>query len=326
MKTTLEESPPAKKASSTFQERAAVDRHRAGRIKIKNILVPLDFSDGSMEAFDYATLLANQFGAEIQLVHVQMPDEACAVPGAGHLIRECAEAATLIHQKLGYLEPERPPQFWPENCHIRVGHPDEEICKLARELDVELIVLGSRGNTGLKRLLLGSTAERVVRFSPCPVLVVRKFKKSEFRVGKILVPTDFSHCAMAGLSYAAHWAKTFDARLRLLHVLFPAAPVLIDRVATNLATEAIGIPIDLKLEMEALTKLDFVEGIQCEPQIKIGYTIDAICAETNDVDLVIISTHGRSGLQRGLIGSVAEHVVRYAECPVLVVPSRCRVA
>ena len=146
-------------------------------IAIKSILVPLDFSHAAMQALDYATELAKQFGAQIHLMHVQMPDEAAAVPGGAHLMRECAESVTFLREKLGAIQQEGPPQFWPENCHIRTGHAYREICELARELNIDLIVLASRGNSGLKRLFLGSTAERVVRFTPCPVLVVRQRKR-----------------------------------------------------------------------------------------------------------------------------------------------------
>jgi len=312
MKTDLEEIAP--------RSTATAGKH-LNMIKIKKILVPLDFSRGSMEAYDYAVSLAKKFNAQVEVAHVQLPDEACSVPGAGHLMRECAEAATFVQQRLGQLKPERPAHFWPENCHIRTGQPYQQICRLASEQNIDLIVLGSRGNTGLKRVFLGSTAERVVRFAPCPVLVVRRWKRGDFRIRKILVPSDFSQCAMAGQMYGALWAKRFDAKLRLLYVLFPPAPVLIDRIATNLPTEQTGIPTETKLEMEALTKLDFMEGVKSERKIKIGYATDVICAETDDVDLVVISTHGRSGFQHALMGSVAEQVVRYADCPVLVVPS-----
>ena len=321
MKTTLQEGPPAEKTFATVQERTVVDRHRAARIKIKNILVPLDFSRQSMGAFDYAAFLAKQFGAEIQLVHVQLPDEACAVPGAGHLIRECAETAALIHKKLEDLEMEPSRPTWPENCHIRVGSPYEIICNLARELNADLIVLGSRGNTGLKHVFLGSTAERVVRFAPCPVLVVRQSNGATTRIRKILLPTDFSQCAMAGVMYGALWARTLDAKLRLFNVLHPAVPVLIDHIATNLPTEQISVSADAEFEMQALRQLDLLKGVICESQIQVGYPVGAICAESANVDLVILSTHGRTGFKNALMGSVAEQVVRYAECPVLVVPS-----
>jgi nucleotide-binding universal stress UspA family protein len=305
-------------------------------ISIKSVLVPLDFSRAAMHALDYAAALAKQLNAQIHLVHVQMPDEACAVPGAGHLMRECAESVTFLREKLGGLEAERPPQFWPENCHIRTGRAYEEICGLARELDVDLIVLASRGITGLRRVLLGSTAERVVRFSPCPVLVVHQRKRKgavdvglatgpEFRIRKILAPIDFSQCSMAGAMYAAFLAKAFGAKLCLFHAVQLPAPVVVDRVSVDLSSmESLNLG-NARLDMEAFSKLDFLHDVKCTAEVRTGYPVDRICDETKqaDVDLVVISTHGRSGFNRMLLGSVAEHVVRYAECPVMVVPSRC---
>jgi nucleotide-binding universal stress UspA family protein len=300
-------------------------------ISVKNILVPLDFSRASMHALDYATALAEQFKAQIHLVHVQMPDEACAMPSAGHLMRECAESVTFLHQKLAGITTERRPQFWPENCHIRNGHAYKEICDLARELNIDLIALASRGNTGLKRLVLGSTAERVVRFSACPVLVVHQRKEKvldrsakNFRIRKILAPVDFSQCSMAGVMYAGFMAKEFDAELRLFHLVQLPARAVIDRLSPEVVNTGRSKLPGARLEMEAFRQLDFLRGVKVDVQIQTGHSIKEIYAETKspDVDLVVISTHGRSGFNRMLLGSVAEHVVRYAECPVLVVPSR----
>jgi nucleotide-binding universal stress UspA family protein len=294
---------------------------RKPAIKIKTMLVPLDFSRPAMQAFDYAITLAKKLDAKVELIHVQSPDEACAVPGAGHLIRECAESATLIHKRLGQLDGLQKPQFWPQNCRIRTGHPYEEICKIASELNVDLIVLGSRGNTGLKRVLLGSTAERVIRFAPCPVLVVRKWRKTNLPLRKILVPTDFSQCALAGAMYAAGLAKTLNATVHLFNVVFPVSPVLIERVAVNLPIDNTLAMREARLDMQALTKVDLFKGAKCRGLVRSGYVTDTICSETANTDLVVISTHGRTGFKHALMGSVAEQVVRYAECPVLVVPS-----
>lgn len=306
-------------------------------ISVKTILVPLDFSRTSMQALNYATPLAKQLNAQIHLMHVQLPDEACAVPGAGHLMRECAESVTFLHEKLAGIQLERPQQFWPENCHIRTGRAYEEICNLARELNVDLIVLSSRGNTGLKRVVLGSTAERVVRFSPCPVLVVRQRKRKgrvdlglvttgkKFRIRKILAPVDFSQCSIAGAMYAAFLSKALDANLCLFHAFQPPPPVVVDRASASLSSmEGVNIK-NARLDLKAFSKLDFLENTKCELELRTGFPVDEICGEAKkaDVDLVVISTHGHSGLDRLLLGSVAEHVVRYAECPVLVVPSRC---
>jgi len=303
--------------------------------EINHILVPLDFSPTAMQALDYATALAQKENAQIHLLHVQMPDEASVVPGAGHLMRESAESATFLREKLSAGQQEGIPQFWPENCHIRTGRAYHEICELARESRADLIVLGSHGHTGLKRILLGSTAERVVRLAPCPVLVVRQRKrkgrpdeglvksKRKFTIRTILAPVDFSQCSMAGVMYAAFLAKAFDAKLWVFHTVHPPAPVLVDRVSANLASAEVNLA-DARLEMEAFLKLDFLQDVKCETEIRTGYPVDEICgaASRPDIDLIVTSTHGRTGINRMLLGSVAEHVVRYAECSVLVVPSR----
>ena len=332
MNTTLEST--AATATADVSKRTSVDRNRTGQIKIKTILVPLDFSRASMDALNYAVALARKFAATVHLLHVTAPDEA-AVPGAAHILRRTAQAVVSAQERLAKTHAKHLFPFWPENTYVRTGPAFQEICEQAREIGADLIVIGTRGNTGLKRVLLGSTAERVVRFSHCPVLAVRKGKgrrgigagllssAKEITIRRILVPTDFSQCAMAGLMYSALWAKTFDAKLRLLHVVSPPVPLLNDRLATSLAIERVAIPIETKCEMEALTKLDFMEGVKCEPKIRLGYTTDTICGQTDDVDLVVISTHGRTGWRHAVIGSVAEQTIRYAECPVLVVPSHC---
>jgi nucleotide-binding universal stress UspA family protein len=331
MKTTLEESAPPPAAPkaitpatvSRSERNLLVDRHQP--IEIKTILVPLDFSRASMEALNYAVALVKKFAAAVHLLHVTAPDEA-AMPGTAHLMRQTAESLAFAREKLAKTHEKHLFPFWPENTHVRTGQPYIEICQQARDIDADLIVLATRGRHGLKRILLGSTAERVVRFTPCPVLVVRRSKRAELRIRKILVPTDFSQCAMAGTMYAALWAKTFDAKLRLLHVVLPPAPVFNNRVGANVPADNLTVIASARLDMEASKKLDFLEGVKCETEIRTGYAADEISAETGDVDLVVISTHGRTGLKHAFIGSVAEQVVRYADCPVMVVPSRCAVS
>src|SRR5450631_3942563 len=119
MKTTVEDS-ARQTISLDRRETASVSTNSRVQppIAITSILVPLDFSRAAMHALDYATELAKQFNAQVHLMHVQMPDEAVAVPGGGHLMRECAESITFLRDKLGAIQQERPPQFWPENCHI----------------------------------------------------------------------------------------------------------------------------------------------------------------------------------------------------------------
>lgn len=298
--------------------------------KISKILLPLDFSPASMQALDYAVSLAKQFRATIHLVHVHPPDEAASMPGAAHLLLQSAEAIEHLNEELAGIHRKRVEPFCPENCHIRGGHPYQEIIGLAREIAADLIVLSTRGHSGLKHLLLGSTAERVVRGAPCPVLVARKQKRGSkaspeaFAIRTILVPTDFSRCAIAGAEYAAFLAKTLGATLRLFHAIYPYTNyVFVDRAGVRLSGLVEAVEETARQEMDALKQMNFLRGLPVQTETLPGHAVDEICAAASepDVDLVVTSTHGRTGFKHAVIGSVAEHVVRYAGCPVLVVPS-----
>lgn len=297
--------------------------------KIERILVPLDFSPPSMEALDYAVWMAKQFRAAIHLVHVYPPDEASA-PGAGHLLFESAEAIERLNEELTGIHRKYVPTFRPENCHISGGRPYQEIVRLAREIDADLIALSTRGHSGLKHLLLGSTTERVVRSALCPILVARKRKQrlkaanKSFAIRTILAPTDFSQCSLAGTEYAAFLAKNLGATLRLFHVTYPYVEyVFVDRAGVRLSGLIEEVEEALRQEMDALKQMDFLRGVPVQTEIRAGHATEQICkaASQPNIDLIVTSTHGRTGLKHALIGSVAEHVVRYAERPVLVVPS-----
>ena len=321
---------PAKARSAGLSrrfERAGRGALPASAIQIKTILVPMDFSRGSMEALSYAIPLAKQFRAAVHLVHVSESDEASNVSGVRHLMRETAKSIEFLRQRLSETHKKHLSAFWPENCHVRTGQPFQEICDLAREINAGLIVIGTRGQTGLQRILLGSTAERVVRFASRPVLVVRRREHKqpkEFILRNILAPIDFSQCSMSGAMYAAFFAKTFDARLLLLHVFSGVMPGLTGKTSKSLKKNDDAIDLEnARLDMEAFTQLDFLRKVKRATEVRAGYAVDEIGREArkSDIDLVVIATHGRTGFNRMLLGSVAEHVVRYSECPVMVVPS-----
>ena len=306
-------------------------RDKPLEFKIEKILVPLDFSPASTEALDYAVSLAKQFHAAIHLVHVYPPDEASSVPGAAHLRLQSAEAIERLNEELTDIHRKHVQTFRPENCHIRAGRPYEQIINLAREINADLIALSTRGHSGLKHLLLGSTAERVVRSAPCPVLVTRKRKQKSkansktFAIRTILVPTDFSQCSLVGTEYAAFLAKNLHATLRVFHAMYPYTNyVFVDRAGVRLSGLAEAVEETARQEMNALKQMEFLRDLPVQTESLPGLAVDEICAAAShpDVDIVVTSTHGRTGFQHAIIGSVAEHVVRYAERPVLVVPSR----
>ena len=298
--------------------------------KIQKILVPLDFSPPSVEALNYAVSMAKQFHAAVHLVHVYPPDEASSASGAGHLLLQSAEAIERLNEELTGIHRKHVPPFRPENCHIRAGRPYEQIINLAREINADLIALSTRGHSGLKHLLLGSTAERVVRGAPCPVLVVRKRKQKSraaiqsVAIRTILAPTDFSPCSLAGTEYAAFLARSLKATLRLFHAMYPYTNyVFVDRAGVRMSGLAEALEETARQEMDSLKQMDFLRDLPVQTEIRPGFAVDEICAAAGDkIDLVVTSTHGLTGLRHALIGSIAEHVVRYAKRPVLVVPSR----
>ncbi|MGH7127051.1 MAG: universal stress protein [Planctomycetaceae bacterium] len=145
-------------------------------IQLSRILVPTDFSEHSKPALDYACAFAEQFGSELHLVHVLqdlvglVPEPGMGVPPPGDYVQELTASA---EQALAEL----PSAEWTDKFHVvratRHGPPFVEIIRYARDQDVDLIVLGTHGRSGLVHVLLGSVAEKVVRKAPCPVLTVR---------------------------------------------------------------------------------------------------------------------------------------------------------
>ena len=150
-------------------------------LHLKKILVPIDFSDPSKKAFQYASRLAEQFDSEIVLLHVMdlLPPIA-AMRLTYDARRSSTDQLSAAKKKLRALSSRiRSRRFSAVNSIIRTGHAPNEISKAAKDLDVDLIVIATHGFTGWKHFAIGSTAERVVRSAPCPVLVVRE-KEHEF--------------------------------------------------------------------------------------------------------------------------------------------------
>jgi len=144
-------------------------------MRVKSILVPLDFSPPSKKALDYATGLARQFKAKLTLLHVVepvgTPDFAASFP----LVMEDDELMAAARKELEQqVKAARLPRPMVEKILVRFGRSFHEITEAARTRKVDLIVIATYGHTGLKHALLGSTTERVVRHASCPVLVVRQ--------------------------------------------------------------------------------------------------------------------------------------------------------
>lgn len=311
-------------------------------LQIRNVLVPIDFSAASLEAVKRALPLIEQFGAHLHLVHVFAPDYPLATMAAMPLIVPEVEVTKRVRRHLRNVAKKYSIELRSDDIHAIKGRPFEEICRVARDCDINLIVMATRGNTGLKHLVLGSTAERVVRFSPCPVLVVHTADREEpagarekartrtggVGFGKILVPIDFSECSMRGVAYAKALAEKFGSKLVLLH------SVAIQYYVTSDEYARYDFPLLMRHAEKAarnqmgdlVEKADWDGVKEVESSLQIGHAGQQICARAieHDADMIVISTHGTTGLKHALLGSTAEYVVRHASCPVLVVPSHER--
>ena len=145
-------------------------------LELRRILVPLDFSPSSLKALHYAKAFARQFSARLVLLHVTEPVVFPSELGYAPLATEALERsfAEDAQAKLSAIGAEITAAGLTVETRLRVGRPFHEIATAAAELDVDLIVIATHGFTGLTHVLLGSTAERVVRHASCPVLVVRE--------------------------------------------------------------------------------------------------------------------------------------------------------
>jgi universal stress protein A len=146
---------------------------RSSGLKLKRILVPIDFSEASLHALRYAIPFAEESGASVYLVHVvepavfinDLPNVALALPDDA--------VAKAARERLVSMAEKEIEELIPVYPHVRIGRAYQEIAVLAKSLNVDLIIIATHGYTGLKHVFLGSTAERVVRHAGCPVLVVR---------------------------------------------------------------------------------------------------------------------------------------------------------
>lgn len=290
-------------------------------LQLQRILAPTDFSRPSRRALRSAITLAEKLGAQVRLLYVinpaELPLPALDLPPLPSDRSETQWARKHLRTwatKFGLSETD-----------LRHGLPYEEIVAAAGELKADLIVLATHGYTGLKRVFLGSTAERVVQHATCPVFVARRPREKTGAIRKILVPVDFSACARAGLEYALRLAKAFRSELLLVHSVNVHVYALSDEYSMHEAPDILArAEEDALEEMEKLQDEIARRGFKVKTRVAAGPPFDQVCviAQETKADLIVTSTHGRSGLKHALIGSTAEKIVRHADCSVLVVPNR----
>jgi nucleotide-binding universal stress UspA family protein len=298
---------------------------------IKRILLATDFSRWARRAEDYACALACSWKAALTILSVAEfppglnPDYPVNQQYLADLLKTASSQLVDIKgraERRGIVVTTR----------AATGIPSEEVIAAARAEDSDLIVVGTRGKTGLAHVLLGSTAERVVRGAPCPVLTVRMEQAdAEQKEGalsmpvtleRILVPVDFSECSLDALEYAVGMAQQAKAAVMLLHVLEPVSYGLDFDLGHFRSREDVRASWTKRLEELVATHQH--PHMPIEYRLRGGFPADSIldAAQTVPCDLIVMGTHGRRGISHTISGSVAEAVLRKARCPVVAVRNK----
>jgi len=298
-------------------------------MNIERIVLATDCSQEAGGAEVYACMLAELWGAALTVINVLefAPGLNPEYPVNRVYLAEMMKQST---RALAELKVRTEGRGVSVQTRIATGIPSQEVLATAEAEDADLVVVGTLGKTGLKHVLLGSTAERVIRASPCPVLAVRaewsegKEAGSEPRpatLNRILVPVDFSDCSLDALEYAAVVAQRAKASITLLHVLEPVSYGLDFTLTIPGSRERKKEAVAERLA-SVVTALKNM-NVQAEYVLRGGLPNDSIieAVRTTSADIIVMGTHGRRGLSHALYGSVAEFVLRNSGCPVLTVRS-----
>jgi nucleotide-binding universal stress UspA family protein len=294
-------------------------------IHIQNILFPTDFSDNSSAALGHALMLADRCQARVIMLHAASSREnsqSLRFPEVDPATDEIEE--TLEEQLSQIIGAEPTHKLRIERVVHQNDNPVQEICAYVDANNIDLVIMGTHGRTGLSHLFAGSVAEAVVRGASCPVMTVRVGKKSAEVTPyfDILVPVDFSPFSQKALRYGFTLARLFEANLHLLHVIdqpiHPTHYGLGEDLVMRLNPE---VPQRSHEELRRLVSPFVSAEVKYQTHVRDGRAYSEIVrfVAERECDLVVMGTHGLSGLEHFLLGGTTEKVMRHASCPVLAV-------
>lgn len=282
------------------------------------VLFPTDGSDAASEVLNHVLDVAEIHGATLHVLNVA--DTARdSVTRIGRDVVDVLEqeGEQIVREAADRAEARDVPVV----AEVHQGRPYSTIVEYAEQHAIDLIVMPTHGRTGLERLLLGSVTERVIRRSDVPVLTIRPDDDAEvhYPYRNVLVPTDGSECATAALTVGADLVNTHEATLHLLSVVDVMSlgvdvysemqADLLEEHADEVIDEAVRLAEDAAVE-SVTSAVEYGSSVHREV---LSYV------EEHDVDVVVIGTHGRTGFDRYLLGSVTEQLVRTSPVPVMTV-------
>jgi nucleotide-binding universal stress UspA family protein len=292
---------------------------------IQCVLCPVDFSEPSRRALHYARAIAAWYESELDVVHVMRDVMPLFVPWFGPpRPQPVTDVRPATISGLNTFISETP-TLGPVTGTVREGQPAAEILRYAAEIRTDLVVMATHGATGLDRILLGSTAERVLHKAACPVLTVpcradEPGAADRARFTHVLCALDFSPMSMRALALGLSLAQENQARLTLLHVVeVPSDDELFVQSSLRLG-EFIELKRNDALERFArAVPADAREWCEVSEMVRPGRPATVILEESDrrNVDLIVMGPQGRRGLALLLLGSTTQSVLHRATCPVL---------
>jgi nucleotide-binding universal stress UspA family protein len=293
----------------------------------ERLLVPLDGSELAEVAIPYAEELAGKFGSKVILLNVRRPSEDPSNPEHGAYLNKMIAMIEDDTKKSPALSSGEKAKV--ESAIIGLSglltHPAEEILDYAEKENISLIIMATHGRTGIKRWALGSVAEKVVRASTKPILLVRANinGRNKISLRNILVPLDGSKQSESLLPNIKNLASELKSKVILLHVILQPYHIYAGAegvVEVRYTREELKMKrVDAKNYLERLGRLCIGKGIIFSTQVRVGEAAEEIIklAEKHNIDLVAMSTHGRSGFSRWEHGSIADKVLHAGNTPLL---------
>lgn len=299
-------------------------------LNLRNILVTTDLAEEGLWPLRYGWTLAARFGAELHVLYADV------LHGPLHGEMETPRSEPEKAARLDELM-QRVARGDREGSRVAVRHvversvyPAPAIVDYARDHQIDLIVMGTHGRRGVPRLVLGSVAEEVVRHASCAVMTVRMPEgpaPEHVDFASILVPFDFSTHAEYALGHAKELAAAFGARIDMLHVveerLHPAFYGLAVQSIYDVDPDIEQKSVDhMKAAFEAAAGPDVRSSFEARPGSPAREIV--ACAEEKGSGLIVMGTHGLTGLEHFLLGSTTERVLRRASTPVLALKRTAR--
>lgn len=296
-------------------------------MNIARILHPTDFTKSAGPAFDRALALTRHYGAELHLLHVTETLGSDPIRGAfdarldeDTFYRDLSKTADGKLEELAALVQGRGVKL---RCvQLRGQKPAPVILEYARDERADLIVMGTHGRRGFRRMVAGSVAMEVVRKAEVPVLTVGpSVTGAEGRYfDRILVPVDFSEHAKTALGMARALAADLDSELIALHVIEkPSFPAFYEASVDMFYGSMQNMENEARMELRRMSGEVDDLIVETTFEVRVGHAVDTILRAAREfgASLIVLSTHGATGIPRFFLGSVSERIIRSAEFPVL---------